>query len=289
MPKQRAQNRPTNGAGTASQQQHSVQGGLKYGHCRHPPQPAPLQARQPQRGSIAAVATPIALPWEPAPVCFIIEGAVSASEADTLRAWLERCGNWEPAMIGSGVDATVRNSLRVMWDDPCLTENLWNRVARFMPAEIRGGCIVGFNERLRFLKYGAGHFFAPHEDTSYAREGRSGERSYLTALLYLSDPGEHGGGDGDGGGSTRFISPDCPSVRRDGRCDGACVHCVDARMSKGSVLIFAHELTHAGTLLQSGEKVVMRTDVMYTPPSIASRSCHARGRRGSGVRLGASA
>merc|ERR1711892_1011166 len=76
--------------------------------------------------------------------------------------------------------------------------------------------------------------------------------SLMSAILYLSDPAGC-----DGGGGTRFIAPDCPTYSRTGRCDWECDRCIDSPVGKGSLLLFAQTLLHAGTEPRSGEKFAM--------------------------------
>jgi len=105
---------------------------------------------------------------------------------------------------------------------------------------------VGLNERMRFLKYKPGHFFAPHRDLRYVRGpdagGRMGETSHITVQLYLNDKFK--------GGTTRFLS-------------GARHHDVVPRA--GSALIFDHDILHEGSKVMGGVKYSVRTDVMFTP------------------------
>ena len=133
------------------------------------------------------------------------------------------------------------------FEDGVLAYKLWSRVCHLVPA-FQGLGAVGLNQHMRFLKYGKGHYFAPHQDG----ENRHGPaRSLLSALVYLSgmDRSENGGG-------TRFISPECPEVATFGRCDHACDRCVDAPVTAGSVLLFAQSVIHAGTEPKASEKFV---------------------------------
>lgn len=96
---------------------------------------------------------------------------------------------WKPAMVNVGVGleclaTDYRNSDRIIWDERVLAQRLWERVLQgegikeylsrlegeeYFPAldtieSRRDGKIwvateQGLNERLRFLKYGAGQFF----------------------------------------------------------------------------------------------------------------------------------
>ena len=101
--------------------------------------------------------------------------------------------------------------------------------------------MVGLNERLRFLRYEEGDYFKPHLDGAYTRPDQT-EQSQITVQLYLNDGFE--------GGETTFFSP--------------CMKNKVAVVPKpGKVLIFQHQLLHEGSVLKSGQKYSMRTDVMY--------------------------
>mmetsp|Transcript_29748 Transcript_29748/g.69033 ORF Transcript_29748/g.69033 Transcript_29748/m.69033 type:complete len:380 (-) Transcript_29748:344-1483(-) len=107
---------------------------------------------------------------------------------------------------------------------------------------------VGLNERLRFLRYDPGNYFAPHFDGTFTRgrdvgELRQFERSYVTFQLYLNGGFE--------GGATRFLNGYDRSVG------------IDVVPRTGSVLLFEHAVLHEGSLLVSGRKYTLRTDVMY--------------------------
>jgi len=105
---------------------------------------------------------------------------------------------------------------------------------------------MGLNERLRFLKYGPGHFFAPHQDLRFVRGPaagkRAGETSHVTVQLYLNDRFK--------GGATRFL---CGARH------------YDVKPKVGSVLIFDHDLLHEGSKVTGGIKYSMRSDIMFTP------------------------
>ena len=107
---------------------------------------------------------------------------------------------------------------------------------------------VGLNERMRFLRYGPGHFFAPHQDLRYVRGPecgpKAGETSYVTVQLYLNDKFK--------GGVTRFLSG------KDGRRH------FNVTPKRGSVLIFDHDLVHEGSMVTDGIKYSVRTDIMFT-------------------------
>jgi len=99
-----------------------------------------------------------------------------------------------------------------------------------------GATALGLNERLRIYRYRKGQRFDWHADGRYRRE--SGEQSLYTFLLYLTD--------GFGGGETRFrdavITP-----------------------QQGLACIFEHKREHKGAEVTDGTKIVLRSDVMFSP------------------------
>lgn len=116
----------------------------------------------------------------------IIDNAFSAAECAALVRMAEAraAGKWEPAMIEAGygdqiLDTTVRSCGRIIWDDREMAEMIWARVKGAVPEievlkdwpdwiDVTGkwACarkevwkMTRLNERLRFLKYGAGEYF----------------------------------------------------------------------------------------------------------------------------------
>jgi len=113
---------------------------------------------------------------------------------------------------------------------------------------------VGLNERLRFLKYGPGHFFAPHQDLRFVRGPecgeRAGETSHVTVQVYLNDKFK--------GGATRFLA------------DNGRRH-YDVRPRMGSLLLFDHDLLHEGERVSRGIKYSVRSDVMFSRTPAAAQ------------------
>lgn len=217
----------------------------------------------------------------------VLHGVLTPEECEELIERSEREG-YSKALINTGASqkliTDVRNSDRCIIDDPSTAEFMHQRVlqvlardehqtseatstrhvtfdssprARFVNPPWVGNMgekktskynAVGLNERLRFLKYDAGCFFAPHFDGQYRRptdalDNRFGERSFVTFQLYLNDGFE--------GGYTSFLTPD-ETIR------------VDVVPRTGSVLLFEHMLLHEGGMLVEGRKYALRTDVMYS-------------------------
>lgn len=220
--------------------------------------------------------------------CFALKGVLSPPECEALIADTESRG-YEDALIstygGQVMDKTVRNSGRVMVDDEKTAKDWFGRIAPHLPPSIgRGGHVaeagarklVGLNERLRYLRYSPGEYFAPHQDGSYRRPDGS-ESSLLTLMVYLNtsdqvvasnvaltDGRGDGGGSGDdgggpavggfAGGETNFL---------DWRDED---HKVSFVPEAGDVLIFDHALLHEGAAVTRGVKYCVRTDIMYTVP-----------------------
>ncbi|KAG0645103.1 hypothetical protein D0Z07_9172 [Hyphodiscus hymeniophilus] len=199
---------------------------------------------------------------------------------------------WKPAMVNAGVGCEFyapqyRNSDRIIWDNNVLVERLWNRIRQgkgikeylsaldgpdYAPvlgygATKRGERWVptkqGINERMRFLKYGAGQFFRRHCDGVFETADRS-QRSFYTVQLYLNDSAQALGMDTPKrrqaaiayeskekqrgkllfGGATTFHSPDNSDKS------------MDIDPSQNSLL-------HSGADVVAGEKYTMRSDIMY--------------------------
>jgi len=143
---------------------------------------------------------------------------------------------------GPEIDLAVRNNTRTMWDDADEANTLLARVASAVPRMLSGMTLAGANPRLRLYRYGPGERHGAHWDTVV--ELGDGVRSLLTLVFYLNDGFE--------GGETDF--PELP--RR-----------VIPRA--GSALLFQHRILHEASEVRSGEKHVLRTDVLYAPVSAA--------------------
>lgn len=108
------------------------------------------------------------------------------------------------------------------------------------------------NERLRFLKYGPGQYFKAHCDGAFTTDlierdpNLPEERSFLTFQLYLSSDSNLKGG------ATTIHSYNMDHE-----------HHVEA--TQGRVLVFQHRnVLHSGQEVEGGEKIAVRSDIMYT-------------------------
>ncbi|KAI1267737.1 hypothetical protein F5Y18DRAFT_378705 [Xylariaceae sp. FL1019] len=118
------------------------------------------------------------------------------------------------------------------------------------------------NERLSFLRYQPGHFFKPHCDALYAREGKD-EKSFLTCQIYLNDaPNGTYPGSG-GGGETRFWAT--KKRKSDREEDNETQRAfLDVIPKMGKAVVFQQRmLWHSGQEVLNGEKFTVRLDLMY--------------------------
>lgn len=181
---------------------------------------------------------------------FVLKGVLSRQECENWIDSSERRG-YSVALINAGrdrqiLDTDTRNSARNIFDCSDTARMIFQRLRTHIPATLLGRRCTGLNERLRFLRYGPGQYFAPHLDGCYARPDGS-EASLLTLMLYLND----GGGAQFVGGETNFL---------DWRDEDRKATVVPAA---GDVLVFTHAILHEGAAVTAGVKYAVRTDVMY--------------------------
>ncbi|KAI9648989.1 hypothetical protein NHQ30_001555 [Ciborinia camelliae] len=196
---------------------------------------------------------------------------------------------WTPAMVNAGIGheflaTEYRNSDRIIWDEKKVVGRIWKRVLQgkginedigvlegkkwealaslgIRSGEIWVGTEQGINERMRFLRYGAGQYFREHTDGCYETPDGS-ERSFFTIHLYLNDSAQELEKDPNTskfskdsnmlrGGATTFHSRDMKER-------------LDVDPKAGRVLIFQHRrLLHSGDDVVKGVKYTMRSDLMY--------------------------
>jgi predicted 2-oxoglutarate/Fe(II)-dependent dioxygenase YbiX len=144
----------------------------------------------------------------------------------------------------------VRNNQRVIYDDEQLAQILYARLSSLLPQQLHGWNLAGLNERFRFYLYENGQTFKPHYDASY--EKNEWHSSQLSLLIYLSEDFS--------GGETIFYHDSGmrkPCVERRN---------VEIQPKMGQVLLFEHQQLHEGAPVVTGQKYVLRTDVMYQYP-----------------------
>ena len=113
----------------------------------------------------------------------VLDDVLTADECKQLicAAEAHNSGAWEQALVNVGGNQQrllldIRDCGRIIWDDRALVEKLWNRVKEYVPETeylkemplVTGNGptkrketwqMSRLNERMRFLKYGAGQYF----------------------------------------------------------------------------------------------------------------------------------
>lgn len=162
---------------------------------------------------------------------------------------IDRANNlgFEPATItsehGTSVTSEIRNNDRAIFDDVDFADQLWRKVSTHFQEPFKGLTATGINERFRVYRYVEGQFFDWHQDGEFQRS--DGSVSKFTMMVYLNDAVD--------GGGTSFADVFSPHVFADFTIEPA----------MGKALIFHHPLSHRGDPIVSGEKYVLRTDVMF--------------------------
>ncbi|KAF7973625.1 hypothetical protein HWV62_14810 [Athelia sp. TMB] len=204
----------------------------------------------------------------------VLENVLSPSECAQLLRLAEASsptGGWAPALLNVGpgyemLAKDVRFHDRIIWDNEEIVKRIWDRCLKAdgiadelsIHEETWGrGSNAGsmkwrmtkVNERMRFLRYGPGHYFKSHCDGAYETPDGS-QRTFYTIQLYLNDSLASGGD--LKGGATSFHAPRNEERRIN----------VNPRM--GRVLIFQHaKLLHSGDEVTQGIKYTMRSDLLY--------------------------
>jgi prolyl 4-hydroxylase len=168
-----------------------------------------------------------------------VPAVLGAAECAAMIARIEDLGPAAAPVTtdrGFAMMPDVRNNERVMFDDVALAAELYVRLHDALPEQLSEMRKVGINERFRCYRYAPGQRFAPHQDGAFRRS--ADEHSQLTLMVYLNA--------GFGGGTTHFLDFEREVVPR-----------------TGDALLFQHRLWHEGSVVTSGTKCVLRSDVMY--------------------------
>lgn len=175
------------------------------------------------------------------PLFWTVEQALTPAQcADYIRRYHDQRAEIAPIVghHGPEVDLQVRSNTRVMWDDAEEADRLLAQVAARVPERLLGMRLCGANPRLRLYRYAHGERHGAHWDTVVELPG--GVKSLLTLVFYLND--------GFTGGETDF-----PELKQ------------TVTPQAGRALLFQHRILHEATEVRSGEKFVLRTDVLYRP------------------------
>ncbi len=192
--------------------------------------------------------------------CCVVPGFLTQQECLDLVAQSEARG-----FVSAATDypPSYRNNDRQVMDDAELADHLLQRVKAHVPATVDGNwSLHAINERFRLCRYGANQQFNIHQDGIHHRDANTESR--LTFLVYLNDGEEFDGGD------TLFFAG--------GPAGGAPACIARVRPRVGSLIVFDHDLWHAGEQVTAGVKHILRSDVLYrrvaTPQDVTDRTGH---------------
>ncbi|EFC48717.1 2OG-Fe(II) oxygenase family protein [Naegleria gruberi] len=153
-----------------------------------------------------------------------------------------------------GYAKEYRSNKRVIVEDKISAQILFERVKSMAPqvyVDPESGDtwdLAFLNSRWRFCKYTPGqHFLAPHYDGCIELDGDT--RSFYTFMFYLNGDYEEG--------RTTFIKshtfPPAPPFEIKGHVEP----------EPGLCIIFPHNILHYGSVLKSGTKYLMRSELIY--------------------------
>ena len=179
---------------------------------------------------------------------FLLREFLSNEECANLTARSEQL-HYDVGTLGGTLNENYRNNDRAMIEDHDLAQKLFQRARLALPDRIDECTLTCFDERWRFYRYLPGHAFRAHCDGRCERL-EFHQRSYLTFMIYLNDQMI--------GGETRFFKG-TPQVAW-----GEAY--LSVRPEPGMALVFKHDVWHEGAMVESGQKLVLRTDVMYQLP-----------------------
>lgn len=136
---------------------------------------------------------------------------------------------------------SYRNNTRFMLSSASLAEEMYKRISEYIPDVLYEKWQKdGLNDYFRFCKYEKHGIFAIHQDGSY--KPSLNYQSLLTCMLYLNRVD---------GGNTRFFEDNKKKI------------IVELPPQPGQVLLFDPDIWHDGSKVLSGEKYIIRTEVMY--------------------------
>lgn len=179
-------------------------------------------------------------------LAFTLDNVFTKEECNDIIKWSEGFGYVQAALgHGNQVVSNVRKSDRCIIDSKEFANIIFERIERFLPTEFTGTSLIEINERLRFLRYDEGGFFAKHADGWYERPDRTA-KSKITIQFYLNE--------GFIGGETTFFEKHNQKSK------------IPCKPKIGRILVFQHNLIHEGSKLIKGRKYTIRSDVMYSNP-----------------------
>lgn len=205
------------------------------------------------------------------PNLHLLKDVLTSEECDRIISAAESLGFTPDAPIRAPGEESSILAHNFYWIvDTAFSARLWERVERFVPANVHGKQVRGINRRFRVYRYVPGAEYRAHIDGAWppssidpstdryiydASPPEKKQTSLFTFLVYLND-------EFDAGETTFFL----PSARE------GTMNAYPVKPIKGSVAMFPHGETE-GSLLHEGTgvrhstvpsaKYVIRTDVLY--------------------------
>lgn len=142
----------------------------------------------------------------------------------------------------------VRNNSRAEWTDSGLAAELWPPVRSLLGKDrVDDARPIALSDRWKVYRYVLGERFNAHRDGTVRTD--DGSESRLTVLIVLQKP--------DRGGGTLFFADRSESDPRRGML------VQEVFGDVGDAIVFDHKWWHAGQRVVEGEKMVLRTDVLF--------------------------
>ncbi|MFK8005987.1 MAG: 2OG-Fe(II) oxygenase [Saprospiraceae bacterium] len=183
-------------------------------------------------------------------VCFVVKQAFSKSFCEQLI--LQKKHSFQSAQ--SHYPTSYRNNERQILDNQILAEKLFLKIKNYVPLQIEIEGIAKeekgswnlrqLNDRIRICRYLPGQYFNKHLDGVHFRSKEL--QSKLTFMVYLNSASEY-----QGGRTLFFDSKEDDSVIQ------------SFLPEEGDLIIFDHNLWHSGEEVLSGEKYILRSDILY--------------------------
>ncbi len=171
---------------------------------------------------------------------FVINKFCSASVCKEMITILEKSNRFpkenKPDTNEISLDENIlnRNNFKISFKNEELAIIMWESLKSFNLCYEKEWNSIGINPNFRCYKYNIGQQFNWHTDGPKKYSAK--KKSHLSLLLYLNDDFY--------GGATVFQN-------------------LEVKPKRGSILLFPHSLLHAGEVLYSGTKYILRTDVIF--------------------------
>lgn len=184
--------------------------------------------------------------------CFVIPVLLNKDECEQLLSG-DIKNSFQKAI--SNYPTYYRNNDRLVIDDNDLSKLLFEKVKPYLPEVIKTNSNIQaengtwhlkeLNDRLRFCKYSANQYFHRHLDGIHYRSEHI--QSKLTFMIYLNGASEF-----EGGRTLFYKTKESSEVW------------ASYIPQQGDLIVFDHNVWHEGEVLTSGEKFVLRSDILYS-------------------------